>query len=141
MSLQPEKGSEFSIEFKVSEEETDQNRHVNNVVYVQWMQDIAQKHSAARGATDAMKAANRIWVVRSHNIEYLSPAFAGDLVVASTWVESFRRVRAFRGSSFVRKSDGKVLARGRTEWICVNADTGKPCSIPDEIKCFCPEAE
>ncbi len=138
MNAQPDNESVFTIEFTVSEEETDQNRHVNNVIYVQWIQDIAEKHSNARGATQAMKDANRIWVVRSHNIEYLSPAFAGDLVIASTWVESFRRVRAVRGSSFVRKSDGVVLARGRTEWICVDAVYGKPCSIPDDVKTCCP---
>lgn len=134
-----DEASVFTIEFKVSEEETDQNLHVNNVVYVRWIQDIAEAHSDAYGATEAMKAANRLWVVRSHNIEYLHPAFTGDLVLASTWIDSYRRVRAVRRSSFTRKSDGKLLARGKTEWICVNAENGKPSSIPDEIKQNFPE--
>lgn len=139
MNSQPEDVSVFSNEFTVSEEDTDQNRHVNNVVYVRWMQDIAKMHSDSYGATEAMKSANRIWVVRSHNIEYLNPGFAGDLVVASTWIDSYRRVRAVRGSRFIRKSDGKILARGKTEWICVDAENGKPCSIPEEIKLSFPE--
>jgi len=139
MESVPESTNVFSWEFTVKSEDTDQNGHVNNVVYVRWMQDIAEKHSNARGSTKAMAAARRIWVVRSHNIEYLNPGFAGDLVVASTWLESFRRVKALRGSSFLRKSDNRVLARGMTEWICVSADTGRPCSIPEEVKIPFPE--
>lgn len=138
MNSQPYKESVFTSEFAVSEKETDQNRHVNNVVYVRWMQDMAEMHSGASGATETMKSLDRIWVVRSHKIEYLNPAFAGDLVEASTWVKSFRRVRAVRGSRFVRKSDGKILAQGETEWICINALNGKPCSIPEEIMNLCP---
>ncbi len=79
MNSQVNKESVFSSEFTVSEKETDQNQHVNNVVYVRWMQDMAEMHSGASGATETMKSLDRIWVVRSHKIEYLSPAFAGDL--------------------------------------------------------------
>ena len=141
MNPQAPEESKFSIEFTVSEEDTDENHHVNNVVYVRWMQDIAEMHSDSYGATEIMKSLGCFWVVRSHKIEYLSPAFAGDLVEASTWIESSKRVRAVRGSSFIRKSDGKILARGKTEWICVNASNGKPCSIPEKISSLLPSGQ
>ena len=141
MNSQLNKKFVFSSEFTVSEKETDQNQHVNNVVYVRWMQDMAEMHSGASGATETMKSLDRIWVVRSHKIEYLSPAFAGDRVEGSTWVESFRRVRAVRGSRFTRKSDEKILAQGETDWICINALNGKPCSIPEKIRNLYPNIE
>ena len=74
------------------------------------------------------------WVVRSHHIEYLRPAFADDRIEASTWIVNFSRVRSLRRYKFVRPSDGVVLARGETDWVFINAETGRPCSIPEEIK-------
>ena len=127
----------FNCEFTVSMDDTDQSGHVNNVVYIQWMQDIAIKHSEASGGTAAMQNVACTWVVRSHKVEYLSPAFAGDLIEASTWVENFRRVRVLRRYRFLRKSDDKILARGETWWVCVDTEKRKPCTIPEKVRmCF-----
>ena len=123
----------YQHEFIVSDDAMDQNGHVNNVVYVQWMQDVAVLHSDAVGGTLAMHAAGASWFVRSHRIEYLTPAFAGDLVLAITWVVNFRRIRSLRRYKFVRKSDLKILARGETEWVFVDAGSGRPCTITDEV--------
>ena len=129
----------FSHEFTVSEKDTDRNGHVNNVVYVQWMQDVAIMHSTASGGTKAMRNSGCIWVVRSHKIEYLSPSFAGDMVEATTWVAKYHRVKAIRQYRFLRKSDGKILAKGETEWVCIDAEKGKPRTIPETVqKCFHP---
>ena len=123
----------YRYEFNVPESAVDQNGHVNNVVYVQWMQDVAILHSKATGGTRAMHTARGTWVVRSHTIEYLSPAFAGAEVVALTWVVNFRRVRSIRRYKFFRKSDNTLLARGETEWVFVNTESGRPRMIPDEV--------
>jgi len=123
----------YKHEFTVSESVVDQNDHVNNVVYVQWMQDVAVLHSESTGGIRAAEEAGGTWVVRSHNIEYLNPAFAGDEVIALTWVEKFQRVRSFRRYHFIRKNDSTIFARGETEWIFVDAETGRPRSIPDEV--------
>ncbi len=129
----------FSHEFTVSEKDTDQNGHVNNVVYVQWMQDIAIMHSTASGGTEAMRDSGCSWVVRSHKIEYLNPSFAGNLVEATTWVAKYHRVKAIRQYQFLRKSDEKILAKGETEWVCVDSRKGKPRTIPENVqKCFHP---
>ena len=111
----------------------DGNGHVNNVAYVQWMQDVAVRHSDATGCSAATTAAGAAWVARSHQIEYLSPAFAGDRVESSTWVVNFRRVRSLRRYRFVRKSDGKVLARGETDWVFVDAASGRPRAVPEAV--------
>ena len=72
-------------------------------------------------------------MVHSHAIEYLSPAFADEEVVALTWVVNFRRVRSIRRHKFFRKSDNTLLARGETEWVFVDAESGTPRKIPDEV--------
>ena len=112
----------------------DGNGHVNNVVFVQWMQDVATRHFDSMGCAEAMRDARATWVVRLHTIEYLAPAFAGDRLQVSTWVVNFSRVRSLRRYQFARASDGKLLVRGETDWVLVNAATGRPCSIPESIQ-------
>jgi len=124
----------YRDELEVPANAIDGNGHVNNVAYVQWMQDIAVRHFDAVGGMDAIHAAGGTWVVRSHKIEYLSPAFAGDRVRAETWVVDLGRVRSHRRYRFTRVSDGKLLAKGETEWVFIDADSGRPRSIPESIR-------
>jgi acyl-CoA thioester hydrolase len=134
-----ETGGVFRFQFTVPADAIDQNGHVNNVVYIQWMQDVAIRHSEASGGTAAMRAVGCTWVVRSHKIEYLSPAYAGDSLEVATWVASFQRVRSLRQYRFVRTSDARLLATGETEWVFVAATTGRPRAIPETvITCFTP---
>ena len=60
-----------------------------------------------------MQLMGATWVVREHRIEYLLPAFSGEEIEIKTWVENVRRVRSLRKYEFVRKSDGKVLVKGK----------------------------
>jgi acyl-CoA thioester hydrolase len=127
----------YCREFRVTRDAIDQNGHVNNVVYIQWMQDLAIHHSEACGGTAAIEEMGCSWIVRSHKIDYLSPAYAGEHIVALTWVVDFRKVRSLRKYRFLRKEDGKVLAGGETDWVFVNSVSGRPCAIPEEVKaCF-----
>ena len=126
----------IAIEILVPAEVVDRNRHVNNVAYVQWMQDAALQHSAATGCTRMTEAIGATWVARMHRIEYLSPAFAGDVLTVLTWVADFRKVRSLRRYKFVRAADQKVLAQGETEWVFVDAATGRPRGIPDEMAAY-----
>lgn len=123
----------YRYQFTISIEDIDGNGHVNNVRYIQWMQDAAVRHYAAIGGVTPMQAINATWVVRSHHIEYLSPAFAGDQIEVRTWVANLRRVRSLRCYEFYRPSDGQLLARGETDWVLVHASTGRPLAIPNEI--------
>lgn len=110
----------------------DENGHVNNVAYVQWMQDIAIEHYQSIGGLEA-QGNDATWVIREHRIEYLLPAFAGEEIEIHTWVENIRRVRSLRKYEFVRKSDGKVLVKGETDWVFVNEKTGRPIPIPENV--------
>ncbi len=133
-SAAPRAEAIYRDEFTVPKSAIDRNGHVNNVAYVQWMQDVAVRHFTAAGGIGAMRAAGATWVVRSHRIEYREPAFAGDRVQVRTWVVDFRRVRSLRRYEFARASDGALLAKGETEWVFVDAASGRPCSIPEEIR-------
>jgi len=126
--------SVYQFEIQAAAAEVDGNGHVNNVVYVQWMQDAAIRHAAATGCTAATEAIGATWVARSHQIEYLRPTFAGDIVTVMTWVANFGKVRSLRKYRFVRASDHKVLAQGATDWVFVDAKTGRPRTIPDPIQ-------
>jgi acyl-CoA thioester hydrolase len=123
----------YHFEIIVPAEVVDRNRHVNNVAYVQWMQDAALQHSASTGCTRMTEAIGATWVARMHHIEYLSPAFAGEAITVLTWVANFRKVRSLRRYDFIRAADQKLLARGETDWVLVDAATGRPRGIPSEM--------
>ena len=134
--------SVFSWEFPIPPDAIDGNGHVNNVRFVQWMQDIAVAHAAREGGTEAAKAAGGTWFVRSHHIDYLAQAFETDRLVVQTWVVDFRRARSRRRFRFLRAADGAVLARAETEWVFVDGATGKPRAIPPEVSSrFAPTGE
>jgi acyl-CoA thioester hydrolase len=120
-------------DFAVPAGAIDANGHVNNVQYVSWMQDAAERHALASGCARATQAAGATWVVRVHRIEYFRPAFGGERISVLTWVSSFRRVRSLRRYRFFRVADETLLAEGETEWIFVDARTGHPRSAPAEV--------
>ena len=128
MSISPT----YSKNFIIPQSAIDGNGHVNNVAYVQWMQDIAVEHYASIGGISA-QGADATWVVREHKVDYLLPAFEGEEIEIRTWVEDIRRVRSLRKYEFIRKSDGKVLVKGETDWVFVDTKSGRPLAIPAEV--------
>jgi acyl-CoA thioester hydrolase len=127
----------YRWEFVVSPEAIDANRHVNNVLYVQWMQEIAMAHAAATGGTAAADALGGVWFARSHKIEYLRAAVQGDALIVLTWIVDMGRVRSRRGYQFLRAADGVELACAESEWVFVDAASSRPRAIPPEVAaCF-----
>lgn len=122
----------YSKTITIPQSAIDENGHVNNVMYVQWMQDIAVEHYSSLGGVEA-QGSDATWVVREHRIEYLLPAFSGEEVEIRTWVENVRRVRSLRRYEFVRKSDRKMLVKGETDWVFVDVKTGTPRGVPDQV--------
>jgi acyl-CoA thioester hydrolase len=123
----------FSYRFTVTEDDLDQNGHVNNVRFVQWMQDAAVRHYRSMGGIAPAEAIGATWVVRSHQITYLHPAFSGDEIEVRTWVVNLRRVRSLRKYEFVRISDGMTLVIGETDWVFMDILTGFPKAVPLEV--------
>jgi len=118
----------------VADAEIDEQGHANNVVYVAWMQEAAIAHSASLGWTaQRYRQLGVGWVARSHRIEYLRPAFAGDEIVVETRVADMKRVTSVRVYRITRRSDGQLLAKAETHWALVNYATGRPTRILPEI--------
>jgi acyl-CoA thioester hydrolase len=124
----------YTYDFEVGEEAIDFNGHVGNVTYLAWMVDAAQRHSADAGwSMEACMRHGGTWVAKSHCIDYLRPAFAGDRLTMRTWLEEIGKIKAVRRYEIVRTSDGEVLAKGRTEWIFVDAENFRPLRIPEKM--------
>ena len=124
----------FRHTFTVPADAIDVQGHTNNVEYVRWMQEVAVRHSAEQGWPMERYAREKTgWVVRSHSIEYLLPSRAGEELTVLTWVAGFRSRSSPRRYLFWRASDRQVLARAETLWVFVDAGTGRPRAIPEEL--------
>ncbi|MDO4574031.1 MAG: thioesterase family protein [Planctomycetia bacterium] len=112
----------------------DAMQHVNNVWYVQWMQDVAIEHSTAQGwGTQQYLDFGAAWFVRRHTIDYIHPLKAGDTVVVETWVQEMKHVSCLRQYRFTRAADNEIIATAETKWGLVSLSTGRPTRIPAEM--------
>ncbi|PQO42016.1 acyl-CoA thioesterase [Blastopirellula marina] len=124
----------YRHKIEVVADDIDLQGHVNNLVYLKWMQDAAVAHSVDKGWGQAEYDQLRCgWVVRSHQIEYRWPAFENDQLEVVTWVESFRRASCIRKYEVQRPSDQKTLAIAQTNWAFLNMDKRMPAKVPQEI--------
>ena len=124
----------FEYRLTVADEAIDGQGHVNNLEYVRWMQQAAVAHSNAQGWTaERYKQLGAGWVVRSHKIEYLQAAFAGDQIVVYTWVADMRKVRSLRKYKMVRTADGVTVATAETDWAFFGYEHRVPRRIPIEL--------
>jgi acyl-CoA thioester hydrolase len=121
----------FEIDVHIRPEDVDGMGHVNNIVYVRWVQEVALAHWHAVAPADAQ--AVMTWVVLRHEIDYLRPARPGDEVRARTWLGAGESLRYERFTEIVR-GDGTALARGRTLWCPVDIATGRPRRVPPEVR-------
>ena len=126
----------FTYSFSVPQFAIDNYGHVNNVIYLQWMQDAALRHPES--VPEYKLPENTGWYAREHRIKYLSPAYLGDEIEVRTWIAEFKRVGGIRRYEFVRKVDGMVLVKGETQWVFVELATGKPIPIPTELLALFP---
>lgn len=110
----------------------DDNDHVNNVVYLQWMTDAAVAHWVSIATPDAQ--ARIAWVARRHEIDYHAPALLGEALVVRTWIGAAEGLRFVRYGEVRRARDAKVLAALRTVWIPVDRATGRPKRVPDDVR-------
>jgi acyl-CoA thioester hydrolase len=124
--------SVYNHAFNVPESAIDVNGHVSNIEYVRWMQDAATAHTASEGWTlERYRECNAAWVARTHTIDYLRPAFAGDSIELYTWIASVRDCQSRRKYLFIKGENRTILARAETLWICVDSDSGRPKRVPE----------
>jgi len=121
----------YEISIQVQPSDIDELGHVNNTVYLRWVQDAAVAHWKFR-ATDTQQQ-DILWVVTRHEIDYKLSAHLGDEIIAATWVGTAAELLFERHTEIKRASDGKLLARARTLWLPINSRTGKPLRVDQDV--------
>jgi acyl-CoA thioester hydrolase len=122
----------FQIEILVQPTDIDALGHVNNVVYLRWMQDAATAHWDSRAPAELRQRV--AWVVSRHEIDYKAPAFAGARLVARTWVGEASGATWERFIEIRRAGDDRLLARGRSVYAALDPATGRPMRIDQSLR-------
>lgn len=119
----------FSHHLIVSDKDLDLLNHVNNVTYLQWVQNAAQKHWSILSNTEIDD--NYVWVVIRHEIDYFLPAVLNDVITIITYIGDSYGVKSER---FVEiKKEDKLLAKAKTIWCLLDKKSMKPVKVPSEI--------
>jgi acyl-CoA thioester hydrolase len=134
----------FTGTHRVVVEEIDEYEHVNNAVYLQWLDRIAWAHSAELGLPLEHCLTIRCGMaVRHTRVDYLEAALLDDILVLATWiVASDHRLRCTRRFEILRVADGRRVLEAEIDFFSLNLDTGKPCRFPREFtECYEPLQE
>jgi len=145
----------FAAYFRVRHYESDALGHVNNAAYLHYLEQAAIEHSTAAGYSNARyRELGALFVVRRHEIDYLSPAEPDDILEVVTWATEIRGARAIRAYEVYRHgeagmtttpvppdhllsaghvSDGELVVRAQTLWVYVDIASGRPRRIPPEL--------
>lgn len=119
----------YQAQFTALKSHIDQLNHVNNVVYVEWIQNIANQHW--NQLKEGYDTSHYIWVVIKHEIDYLSQALLGDQIEAKTWVGETRGIKSVRHVEFYKNQT--LLVKAKTTFCLLNATSFKPSRITDTI--------
>jgi acyl-CoA thioester hydrolase len=123
------------ISVAVQPQDIDAYGHVNNAVYLKWLDLAAWSHSAALGLSiDACTRLRRGMAALRIEIDYLRAAMPDDRVEVATWIaESDRKLRVTRRFQLRHATDGGTLARAMTQYVCLNLDNGRATRMPPEF--------
>jgi len=122
----------FEQTVRVEPADIDTLGHVNNIVYLRWVQDVAAAHWFA--AAPAEDQVGLVWMVVRHEIDYLAPAVLGDELVLRTWIGAAAGLRFDRHTEVLRATDRKPLAKARTVWVPIDAKTGRPKRVSEQVR-------
>lgn len=110
----------------------DGQNHVNNTVYLRWIQEVATAHWESLAGADAQAAVG--WVVVRHEIDYKVAANLADKILLRTWVGQATRLKFERFTEIRRQEDNQLLAQARTLWVPIDWKTGKPTRVSADVR-------
>ena len=122
----------FEMTVSVLPGDIDEQKHVNNTVYLRWVQDVATAHWQAVASPEAQERIG--WVVLRHEIDYKNPAGLGDKILLRTWVGKATRLTFERFTEIRRNGEEPLLSNARTLWCPINAQTGRATRVPPEVR-------
>ena len=120
----------FSHSFRVSADDIDEQRHVNNVAFVRWIQEVAVAHWLSRTTQEQREKFS--WIVIRHEIDYKKQAFENERITATTWVGEPTRISWERLTEITRGES--LLVKARSVWCLIDRETSKPTRITLELK-------
>src|SRR4030095_9463319 len=124
--------AQFEMTVSVLPEDIDEQDHVNNTVYLRWVQEVATAHWRAVASAQGQESIG--WVVVRHEIDYKAPACLGDEVVVRTWVGKATRLTFERFTEIRRSGDDQWLSQARTLCSPIDAQTGRPVRVSVEVR-------
>lgn len=126
----------FRHPIQIAVADIDEMGHVNNAVYLRWVQEAIVGYW--RKTAPAESIAAHLWVALKHEISYRRPTFLNDVIVADVVAEQVKGARAFF-STIIRRGED-VLAEVKSCWCCLDAETGRPARLARAVVArFIPE--
>jgi acyl-CoA thioester hydrolase len=122
----------YKLVIPVLAADIDEQNHVNNTVYLRWVQEIAIAHWRAIASAEAQSDIR--WVVLRHEIDYKTAAVLHDEVEVATWVGKATRLTFERFTEIRRKRDGQLLCQARTLWCPIDPVSGRPVRVSAEVR-------
>lgn len=121
----------FTQQITAQPEDIDELGHVNNAVWVQWIQQVAVAHWHA--VAPAEDQDNYFWVVTRHEIDYRGNVIAGETVTGETWVPNPPRGARFDRHMRFTGADGKVKVEAVSTWALIDKASGRIMRVPPEM--------
>lgn len=121
----------FTLTITASAADIDELGHVNNAVWVRWIQDIATAHWDA--VAPAEHRAAYVWVVTRHEIDYRGNVAAGETVTGETWVPDAPKGARFDRHVRFTGADGRVKVEAVTTWALLDRASGRLMRVRPEI--------
>ncbi len=121
----------FTLQIVPLADDIDELGHVNNVVWVRWIQDVATAHWAEIAAPAHLAA--YIWVVVRHEIDYAGNVKLGEAVTARTWISDPPKGARFDRNVEFLNSAGTVVVRAKTTWALIDKASGRIARVPAEV--------
>ena len=121
----------FSMTFTAQPEHIDVMGHVNNAVWLKWMEELAGAHWSAQAAPEHVDA--YIWFVTRHEIDYRGNVTEGAMVTATTFIPTPPRGARFDRHVVFHDAEGKELVRAKSTWAMIERETGRIARVPKDM--------
>ncbi len=121
----------FETQITVTKDDIDELDHVNNVRYIEWVNEIAKKHWQENTSKELNK--KYYWVLLNHHIEYKNSALVNDVILLKTFIEKSEGATSTRIVEMYNSKTDKLLVKSETNWCLIDANTNRPTRITDEI--------
>lgn len=131
-AIQPPDGRQvFTLTFTPVDEDIDENGHVNNVVYLGWVQTMAIAHWTS--LMPATEQDSLFWIVLRHEVDYRRALLPGETATARTWVADKAHGAKFERFVRIDGPDGMICAQARTVWCLMDRAARRPIRVPERI--------